>query len=130
MTSDATLLDLQPFDSYPAVDLEEPQRGRSEKRLITRSGFEYRFLMTPVGSGSGHAPVVVCGKDISPRGAGFTHDQPIAHRKVRLTADDTRLAEFGLGDLVLEIALQWCRFVEAGRYESGGRITRTTAPLF
>lgn len=105
--------------------------GGKNRRLVDRSEFEYRFELHPAdGSPLPAESIYVQGKDISPKGAGFRHNQPITYRKVRLVAADPRLADIGMGDLVLEVSLRWCRFVGAGRYESGGRVTRTTAPLF
>jgi hypothetical protein len=107
---------------------------RHERRESGRRSFGYRLLLTPIDESTGEPeaeaePVYVVGRDIGPRGIGLEHAEPLPYRRVRLLAADPRLDELGLGVLELDVTLRWCRFVGASRYESGGRVTRSTAPL-
>jgi len=102
-----------------------------ERRGGRRRGFDYRLLLTPLDAEDTDAePVYVTGRDLGPRGVGIRHAEPITHRKVRLSAADPTLGDLGLGDLQIDLVLRWCRFIAPGVYESGGRITRTSAPVF
>lgn len=111
--------------------LESLEADGHERRRARRSKFEYRLLLTPL---DGVEPVVdplyVEGRDLSARGIGFEHVDRLDYRRVRLSAADPVLTDLGFGDLQIDLILKWCRFLSPGVYESGGRVTRTTAPLF
>lgn len=96
--------------------------------MSERTAFNFRLLLTPL-DGAERTPVHVTGRDVSDRGIGFDHDEPIEHRRVRLTAADPRLDEIGMGDLEMTVTLRWCRFVGPGCYQSGGSVTRAEALL-
>ncbi len=115
-------------------DPEGAATCRHERRQFRRRTFGYRLLLTPIDESTGEPepraePVYVVGRDISRRGIGLEHAEPLPYRRVRLLAADPRLDELGLGVLELDVTLRWCRFVGAARYESGGRVTRSTALL-
>lgn len=102
-----------------------------ERRNARRASFEFDLMLTPLGAdGPNGEPIAVVGRDLCARGVGFVHTQPIEHRRVRLTPADTDLEDLGFGHLQIDLVLRWCRFVSPGCYESGGRVTRTTVPLF
>lgn len=102
-----------------------------DRRGGNRRLFDYRLRLTPL---EGDEPIAesvyVYGRDLSARGVGFEHPETLTHRKVRLVAADPKLDDLGFGDLEIDVVLRWCRFLGTGAYESGGRITRTTVPLF
>ena len=62
--------------------------------------------------------VTVVGKQLATRGLDFFHCQPLPFRRAIVTFD--RAAQDGL-HFVLDIA--WCRFLQPGWYDSGGRFT-------
>jgi hypothetical protein len=104
----------------------------TDRRQETRLDFAFRLLMTPVRKDGtvierSGGELVVWGRDLSERGVGFTHAEPLPHRRVRLCAADPRLAALGLDGLELTVVLKWCRFLGPGRYESGGRFPRLVA---
>lgn len=107
---------------------------RHERREFGRRAYGYRLRLTPIDEATGEPaaeaePVYVVGRDITLRGIGLEHAEPLPYRRVRLVAADPRLDELGLGILELDVTLRWCRFVGAARYESGGRVTRRSGPL-
>ena len=102
----------------------------TERRRERRNPFRYVMRLTALeGAAPVGEPMYVVGRDLTPFGIGFEHPAPLPQRRVRLTAADAALEDLGLGDLELEVMLRWCRFLEAARYESGGRITHTSHPL-
>lgn len=101
-----------------------------ERRREQRDPFRYVMRLTALeGADPVGEPMYVVGRDLTPFGIGFEHPAPLPHRRVRLSAADAALEDLGLGDLELEVVLRWCRFLEAARYESGGRITQASHPL-
>lgn len=110
--------------------LERLDPEGSERRHAQRSSFAYRLRLTaldePAPTGR---PLYVTGRDFSAHGVGFSHDDQLTHRRVRLSAADPVLSELGLADLEIDLLLRWCRFVSSGVYESGGRVTRATINL-
>ena len=97
-----------------------------DRRNQSRVAAPYLFLLTPLedlgrgrpGEETGSSLTVV-GKDISHQGIGFYHEQPLAHRFVRLTIDDPQI-----GFCQIDLQLNRCRFTKLGWYESGGRILK------
>ncbi len=111
--------------------LREYEADHSERRGAARRSFDYRLCLIPLdGLQSIAEPIYVDGRDLSARGVGFEHAEPLTHRKVRLVAADPRLDELGFADLEIDVVLRWCRFLGTGSYESGGRVARSTVPLF
>ncbi|WP_145108503.1 hypothetical protein [Botrimarina mediterranea] len=105
-----------------------------ERRGADRREFSYRLALTPINEATGKPaadaePTYVVGRDVSARGIGLEHTEALPYRRVRMRAADPRLEEIGLGGLQIDVTLRWCRFVGPGRYESGGRVTRSNLPL-
>lgn len=98
----------------------------SERRAERRTDFAYQLRLTPLDRGSfATKTIIVVGRDLSLVGIGFEHPEPLPYRRVRLSAADPQLYQLGLATLELDVLLRWCRFVESGRYESGGRVLRS-----
>ena len=60
--------------------------------------------------------------DLSQRGIGIMHPQPMPHRLVLLTYAD----EAGQSTRLI-VRLKWCRFKRSDFYQSGGQIVRVLA---
>jgi len=115
------------------AEKEEAMRGRVRSLLArmhpARQGFErrtdlrhpYPFLVriTPVDD-DGLTPigetVSVVGKDLTDRGIGFFHQEPLPYRRAIVSFESG--TEHALAML---IDLSWCRFTRHGWYDSGGR---------
>ena len=93
-----------------------------ERRGLQRIATPYLMQLTPI-NGDGafltDETVVVVGKDITPGGLGFFHQQPLPYRRAIVTVE---LPHVGL--LSVEVDVQRCRFTKLGWYESGGRLLR------
>ena len=91
-----------------------------ERRREQRFPLARLIRLTPVGR-EGLVPlaepVVVVGKDVSERGLGFFHRQPLAQRRM-IASIETR----GGGWVEFLIDIHWCRFTQYGWYDSGGRL--------
>lgn len=96
-----------------------PYFGPPRRRMQQRHPYPQLIRVTPLDD-RGHATeegFVCCGRDLSERGVGFFHPQPVASRRVVLTFSH------GLKQSVSILAdLDWCRFTRHGWYESGGRL--------
>lgn len=95
--------------------------ANQDRRAASRTPIPFLFELAPLST---EAPellackVVVVGREISDRGIGFYHQQPIPYRRGVLSLDTPA------GDTIeLEVDLLWCRFTSLGWYESGGRLT-------
>lgn len=55
-------------------------------------------------------------RDFNERGVAFEHPAPLADRRAVMSIDAPLL-----GTMSAEVDLSWCRYVEGGRYASGGR---------
>lgn len=122
----------RPTLRFAMAQADQAQSGRRSGR---RHSFDYRLLLTPLDETPrihqfSADPIYVYGRDLGAQGIGFEHQESLVYRKVRLRAADERLEELGYGDLEIDVVLRWCRFLATGTYESGGRIARTTVPLF
>jgi len=96
-----------------------------QSRRWHRTRFQKPLTITPVDDGTvcpAGRPMAVTGHDISLAGLSFTHDQPLAPRKVAVTFQ----FEDGTCESVLTL-LKWCRFRRDGLYQSGGQFLRTIA---
>jgi hypothetical protein len=69
-------------------------------------------------------PIAVRLMDISRRGVGLSHADPLPFRLVQITIESSQGP--GPGP-ILVVRLQWCRFRQRGVYESGGQIQRVIA---
>jgi len=58
-------------------------------------------------------------KDFDERGIAFDHRLPLTDRRAMVTLEGP-----GMGRLVAEVDLGWCRFNRGGQYTSGGRFVR------
>jgi len=67
--------------------------------------------------------MIVVGKDISPHGISFFHEQPLPHRRAIVAFEHPEVGTF-----TMEIDLSWCQFTGTGWYVSGGRLIRSLAP--
>ncbi len=96
-----------------------PAGAFKERRRDQRFPLARLIRLTPVGPDG--APlaeaVVVVGKDVSERGLGFYHPQPLAQRRM-IASIETR----GGAWLEFLIDINWCRFTKHGWYDSGGRL--------
>ncbi len=128
MLLSASEVGMESPEPRPVFDHLDP--APRERRRERRDPFGYVMRLTPLeGASPVGEPMYVVGRNLTPFGVGFEHPAPLPHRRVRLTAADAALEDLGLGDLEIEVVLRWCRFLEAARYESGGRITQTSHPL-
>ena len=128
------LTDSPPDAVWRQAECERLGTCAHERRGAERRAFCYRLQLTPIDDSTGEPAagaksIDVVSRDISARGIGLEHAEALPYRRVRLRAADPRLEEIGLGGLQIDVTLRWCRFVGPGRYESGGRVTRSTAPL-
>ena len=102
-----------------------PRHELVERRRENRYPFPYLVHLTPVGK-DGVSPegetLVVVGKHLSQRGLGFYHPQPLPHRRMIASLEDTHGNWLGF-----LIDLSWCRFTKQGWYERGGRFLRSVA---
>ncbi len=101
-----------------AVDITLLERRRDRR-------FPFPMLMTlwPADSDRLDTSFVIVGKDISERGLGFFHQQPILCRRA-IVVCETPNAE----PLAFLIDINWCRFTCQGWYESGCRLLETVSP--
>ncbi len=96
---------------YPAASFE--------RRYEQRYPFPKLIQLRPVaadGRTPNGDPVTVSGKQISEAGLSFFHPQPLAHRLVLASIEKPNRQRC---ELLLDV--DWCRFTQAGWYESGGK---------
>jgi len=84
--------------------------------------------MTPLDAdGRPEAPRDVRLRMLDQRGVAFEHPAPLAGRRALVTLENPVT-----GVIAAEIELSWCRYIEGGRYASGGRfvnlMTQPEAP--
>ncbi len=102
-----------------------PAGSALERRHEQRYAYPRLVMLTPVQA-DGKTPdgpmFVAAGKQLSERGLGFFHPQPLVNRLViaSLETVDGRWLGFLLD-------IRHCRFTRQGWYESGGRFLRTVA---
>ena len=95
-----------------------------ERRRDQRYPFARLIVLSAVAE-DGATPLeetetyVVVGKQISERGLGFFHPDPLPHRRViaSMELDGERWVS-----VLLDVS--WCRFTRYGWYESGGRFLK------
>jgi len=98
-----------------------------ERRRYDRSPIPYLFQLTPLdadGQPLLDQMMTVVGRDISPRGMSFFHEQPLPFRRAIVALEHPETARF-----TAEIDIRWCRFAKIGWYESGGRLLRSIGDL-
>ncbi len=94
-----------------------------ERRHHERVAIPFLLRMVPLdkqGNLISEEEKTVIGKDLSSRGLGFFHEEPLPHRRAILSLEHPDLGNFSV-----EMDLTWCRFTKLGWYESGGRLLRT-----
>jgi hypothetical protein len=102
-----------------------PAGSPLDRRHEQRYAYPRLVMLTPVQA-DGQTPdgptFVAAGKQLSERGLGFFHPQPLVNRLViaSLETADGRWLGFLLD-------IRHCRFARQGWYESGGRFLRTVA---
>ena len=119
--------------SSNSADIENSVRGViqfatapnvfAERRTHDRIAYTQMFPVTPVDNindmeVSGET-IFAAGKNLSPNGVGFFHQEPIPSRYVVISL--RRSSEESTQYLV---KLLWCRFLHPGWYDSGGQIIR------
>jgi hypothetical protein len=103
------------------------QNSSAERRREQRYPYPQLITLWPMeadGETVAGPPMTVVGKQLSERGLGFYHPQPIANRLVVVSLEkgDGRTLSF-------LVDIHRCRFTRQGWYESGGRLLATvTAP--
>lgn len=95
----------------------------AERRREQRYPFPHLITLWPMepdGETVSGPPITVVGKQLSERGVGFYHPQPIANRLVIVSLEkgDGRTLSF-------LVDIHRCRFTRQGWYESGGRLLAT-----
>jgi hypothetical protein len=93
-----------------------------ERRRYDRCAIPFLFQLTPLdpdGQPLVDQTMTVVGKDISPRGLSFFHEQPLSFRRAIVALEYPDMPRFEA-----EIDIRWCRFAKVGWYESGGRLLR------
>ncbi len=100
----------------------------AEQRGSHRLRYERPAVLTPLDERTGE-PVsvhkIVSGRDISPTGFSFTHLDPLACRRAIVT-----FAFESLPPSAVVLRLSWCRFTQAGVYQSGGKFLNPILPPF
>lgn len=127
LTTDVSPAFTPPVAAIDPTPLDRLLRGLApemDRRHKDRVATPYLFLLVPLEDlGRGKPgpeidqPLTVVGKDLSGRGIGFFHEQPLAYRYVRLKVNDPQLGSFQI-----DVQLTRCRFTKLGWYESGGKI--------
>jgi hypothetical protein len=135
---DAESLGLPPYsDEAPLRTAELVEEFRKLRRALQRPvKFERRdygriplpllLRVTPLdqtGQRLDELAITVVGKDISPSGISFFHEQPLPHRRAIVVFEHP-----DIGTFTMKIDLGWCQFTGAGWYVSGGRLIRSLAP--
>jgi hypothetical protein len=98
-----------------------------ERRGYGRIPLPLLLRVTPLdqtGQRLDELSTTVVGKDISPHGISFFHEQPLPHRRAIVVFEHP-----DVGTFTMEIDLGWCQFTGAGWYVSGGRLIRSLAPV-
>ena len=94
-----------------------------ERRAHERVAYTQLFPITPIDNPDEMQvcgeTVFVAGKNLSPCGIGFFHQNPIPSRYVVVSLQH---AKDGSSHYLVKIS--WCRFLHPGWYDSGGQIMR------
>lgn len=104
-----------------------PPGPPTERRQDRRYPYPHLVRLTPadqLGNPQPDKTIVVAGKNLSERGLGFFHQQPLEERRMIVSLDAGNGRWLGL-----LIDITWCRFITAGWYESGGRFLRAVAAI-
>jgi hypothetical protein len=93
-----------------------------DRRRYGRIPLPMLLQVTPLdsnGQPQEELTTTVVGKDISPRGVSFFHQQPLPYRRAVVTFEHPEVGEF-----TMEVDIGWCQFTEHGWYVSGARQMR------
>jgi hypothetical protein len=105
-----------------------PNANPLERRQEQRFPYPRLIFLSPLGPDGQPrpgAPIAVAGKHLSERGLGFFHPQPLPHRLVIASLDQS---DGGWLGFLLDV--HRCRFTRHGWYESGGRFLKAVeSPL-
>jgi hypothetical protein len=96
-----------------------------ERRGYGRIPLPLLLRVTPLdqtGQRLDELTTIVVGKDVSPFGISFFHEQPLPHRRAIVAFEHP-----DIGTFTMEIDLSWCQFTGTGWYVSGGRLLRNLA---
>lgn len=94
-----------------------------ERRRDRRFPFPALMTLWPADRERLETSFVIVGKDLSERGLGFFHQQPILCRRAIVVCEQP-----GVESLAFLIDINWCRFTCHGWYESGGRLLEAVTP--
>lgn len=100
------------------------RRHAGDARREVRRPYPFLLTLVPVtdqGETLHEQPFTVVGKNLSSRGIGFFHKDPIPYRRVVVHLEGA--AGRAMRALV---ELSWCRFTRHGWYDSGGRFLELT----
>ncbi|MCI0491411.1 MAG: hypothetical protein L0Z07_00575 [Planctomycetes bacterium] len=92
----------------------------AERRCHERLALPIPVRLTPLdhaGRPLAEQAITVVGRDISPRGLSFFHEETLTYRRAIIEVDHPELGQFSA-----EVDIRWCRFARRGWYESGGRL--------
>jgi len=98
----------------------------AEQRSWHRVRYDRPAVLTPLDERTGtpqDVHKIISGRDISPCGFSFSHLDPLACRRAIITF--AYESESPPWDAVV-IRLSWCRFTQAGIYQSGGKFLGIT----
>ena len=99
---------------------------RWDRRAEHRQAFPCMFELTPMHPDD-LCPIddsiTVIGKDISPSGVHFYHQQSLPYQCMRMSMIGPTALERGETPQLI-IKLRWCRFLRPGWYDSGGQFVR------
>lgn len=94
-----------------------------ERRRDRRYPFPTLMTLWPADGERLETSFVIVGKDISDRGLGFFHQQPITCRRAVVVCELP-----GAEPTAFLVDINWCRFTCHGWYESGGRLLEAVTP--
>ena len=116
----------QAVQTILAAFLPQTRIRQTEYRREPRYPFPFLLRLTPVQdetTTSQGGPICVVGKNLSSRGIGFYHQQPIPFRKAIVTIENASGTQTSF-----LVELSWCRFTRQGWYDSGGRFLSVVSP--
>ena len=107
------------------MDQTLPQYGELGRRREPRIPYPRLVELTPLDNDQqqqAEKPFHVVGKQLASQGLDFFHHEPIPHRYVvaALEAGPERWLHFLM-------RINWCRFIKAGWYDSGGKFVKQIA---
>ena len=108
------------------VHLVENLDRRWDRRDEHRQTIACMFELTPVNLDDLSPlsdPITVIGKDISPGGLHFYHQQTMPYQHVLVSPVAPTAIELADSPKIL-LKLRWCRFLRPGWYDSGGQFVR------